>query len=207
MDQPYPAGDPLGRVYTMPSFAWSVMLAALASRVAADVAAPEVVLDPSVGAGGLLDAARKMWPTAQHYGVDIDPGAAGLARCDRHEVADWRAVARFYDALFPKRPDLIVQNPPFGKEIGVQVTIEHVLWSIRLARHAMVILPLPYLCGAQFDTVWIERRPATIYRVKERPWPDRLREVAVFEWNDWHVGPTQILDLDWSGLPSGLQPG
>lgn len=215
MRQPYPAGDPLGRVYTDADFALAVCQAARTSREGAQVRQPWNVLDPSVGGGHLLHAARRVWPAhgVTTLGVDIDPKAAGFADCAAHHIGDWTTIARFWNRLplaehcGDGKPDLILQNPPFGKKIGVRITIEHVLWATRIADHAMVILPLPYLCGAEFDVVWKERRPSTIHRVVGRPWPDRLREVAVFEWNVWGGETTQILDLDYVPLRGADPPG
>lgn len=203
--QPYPPGDPLDRTYTWPSLARAVV-----DTISGQ---PRTVLDPSVGGGWLLQAAKTRWPGAAMYGVDIDTGAAWLGRC-HGLAADWLTVARFWDRLplgqaiamlhgsphESDAPDLILMNPPFS---SVEMARDHVRAALDLSRHVVAILPLPFVCGTTFDELWRYKRPTIVRRITTRPWPDRLREACVFEWNaDWSGGvdaaTTQLLDLDWT---------
>jgi predicted RNA methylase len=200
-DQPHPPGDPLGRVYTQASFADAI----LAHVFASGLPAPRTVVDPSCGPGALLDACRRRFPGIAAFGIDIDPGVKPGV------LGDWPTIARFWGRMSISeavrganhatgwnndRPDFVFTNPPFGEHVGVRTTIEHMQRSLDISSHVVAILPLPYLCGAEFDAVWRYRRPMRILRVTDRPWPDRLREVAVYEWRAGVAG-TVVEDLDW----------
>lgn len=196
-----PVGDPLGRCYTPMRLAQAVVDAI---TVPGEVdgrllsTAFPCIVEPSVGGGAFARAVYRRWPIARLLGVDVDPRAEGLDVCGRRIVGDWPTVARFWDRLEAtedhRTPDLVVGNPPFGQAVGLDVTIAHVLAALDLAPIVAFVLPLPYMCGSEFDVVWRRQRPAVVHRVIGRPWPSRLREVAVFEWRrgvDW----TDVRDL------------
>lgn len=186
-----PVGDPLGQVYTPIPLADAVVRAL-------KIGPPEVVVEPSVGGGSFVRAVRARWPSVVVHGVDINPEAAGFPLCDRHTAGDWPTVARYWSRLGNRPVDLVVGNPPFGQAVGLDVTIAHVLAALDLAPIVALVLPLPYLCGAEFDRVWQHQRPARVHRVIGRPWPTRLREVAVFE---WRRGSTRTDVVDLGGWP------
>lgn len=195
-----PVGDELGRCFTPLPLAQAVVDAVEWDDNAEGLLT--TVLEPSVGGGAFVRAARHRWPLARILGVDIDPRAEAfeLGLVDRGEVGDFPTVARFWDRIefgAGGRPDLIVGNPPFGKAVGIDVTIAHVHACLDLAQVVALVLPLPYLCGHEFDAIWRRQRPA-IVRVIGRPWPTRLREVAVFE---WRTGSTRTDVVDLGGWP------
>jgi predicted RNA methylase len=199
-----PVGDDLGRCYTDDTLA-DAFVSAISWP--AGLSCP-LVLEPSVGGGSFARAVRRRWPGATIIGVDIDPDAAGLREVDVPIVADWPTIARHWDRLEVLRPfrvqttapkwrvKLAVGNPPFGLAVGIDVTIDHVVSAVELASSAAFILPLPYVCGSEFDLVWRRRRPARLHRVLDRPWPTRLREVVGMEWWSESTG-TDTVDLDW----------
>ena len=76
--------DPLDRFYTPPALA-----AVVCEWLLHHVRTPRRIVEPSVGAGAFVAAARRVWPTARIEGVDVDPDAAGLALCDSSRVGDW----------------------------------------------------------------------------------------------------------------------
>lgn len=198
-EQPHAPGDPLGRVYTPAWLADAVVDLAHHRRQARGLGPPRTVLDPSVGSGKLLAAARRRWPDARLLGVDIDPTATGNQVADHFATGDWPTIARFWRRLpisdGEGHVDLVLQNPPFGDQVGIAVTMDHVVRAISIAPITLCILPLPYVAGEVFDQVWRYKRPAVIHRVIGRPWPVHLREVAVFEWDVFHDGPTQVADI------------
>lgn len=197
--QPHPPGDPLGRVYTPGWLARALVDIADERRRARGLGPPRTVLDPSAGSGKLLLAARERWPDARLLGVDLDPKAAASEVADHFATGDWPTVARFWRRLpisdGDGHVDLVLQNPPFGDQVGISVTIEHVIRAIGIAPITLVIVPLPYVAGEQFDRVWRHKRPSVVHRVIGRPWPVHLREVCVMEWDVFHDGPTQVADI------------
>ena len=183
-----PVGDPLGRCYTpMP----------LAEAIVASLPALSrpLIVEPSVGGGAYARALRRRYPDGRVVGIDIDPTAEGLDACHERHVGDWPTLARYWDRL-PGLGlvDLIAGNPPFGRAVGLDVTIAHVHACLDVAEVVSLLLPLPYLCGSEFDVVWKRQRPCLVHRVRARPWPTRLREVAVFEWRRGST-TTQVVDL------------
>lgn len=203
-----PVGDPLGRCYTPQTLADAVVdaisLDPTWSGRLISTAFPRVV-EPSVGGGSFARSVLRRWPSARLLGVDVDPSAEGLALCRRHVIGDWVQVARYWDRLDLARDedygdtDLIVGNPPFGRAVGIDVTIAHVHACLDRAPLVVLVLPLPYMCGSEFDVIWRRQRPAVVHRVRARPWPTRLREVAVFEWRRGWRGATIVVDL--AGYP------
>lgn len=203
--QPHPPKDPLGRVYTPPSFALAVVNAIQRGPLET----PRVVMDPSAGRGTLLWAMAERWPDAARIGLDIDPEAGPYFApyATSWDVADWLTVFRFWDRLRFRElcpdggPDLILMNPPFGKAVPTKVTRHHIVAACALSPHVMVILPLPYVgMDTASSELWEKRRPAILHRVRHRVWPDRLREVCCLEYREDHHGPTIVRDLEWSGL-------
>lgn len=185
---PTPVADPSGAIYTPDSLALAIArhVAPLASPAGTAVR----VLEPSVGGGAFVRAARQVWPGASASittGVDADPSAAGLSMVELPKVGDWPEVAR---SLTGPRFDVCLMNPPFGDAVGMAVTVAHVRAAIEASNLTACILPCPYLTGAEFHDgagkrhggVLAKHPPARVLRVVDRPWPAVLREVLVFVW-------------------------
>lgn len=213
--RPHGVDDTLGRVYTPPSFADAVVAAVTTTGSCSQSLDEQAgrylrILDPSCGEGALLDAAGRRWPAAKLYGIDIDPQLERpVAVSHGHFMrGDWPTIARHWARmpLANHEPSLIVANPPFGDDVGIMTTIEHVrcvvdFVELRGCSSAMVILPLPYVCASLFEEhVWADHAPAILWRVTDRPWPDRLREVCCLEWHNGHTGDTRVRRLEWGGL-------
>lgn len=208
--QRYPPNDPLGRVWTPPSLARAVVeqttLRPLEARFGWGPNRVSI-LDPSCGDGALLAAAEREYAgqaDADTYAIDIDLGARGLELATMHMVGDFLTLWRHWERLPISEVafDLVLQNPPFGKEVGITTTCHHVLAALGVgARRTVVILPAAAICGAVFhELVWAPRPPTRLLRVTSRPWPDRLREACVMVWDKGNEQPTQLGRLDWSGL-------
>ena len=120
---------------------------ALLAEVSQDGWAPASVIDPAVGAGVFLLAAREMFgPKVALFGADRDPMAVAVARlalwlsraetepallCGRVRMADafeLRAAPQAWPGL---EFDLVCGNPPFGNAIEKRTAL-----SLE-ARHAM----------------------------------------------------------------------
>jgi predicted RNA methylase len=195
VENPGGTHDPLGRVYTP-----TLLARAIVAAVEGDP--PTTVLDPGFGGGALLDAARWRWPAVTTLGVDRDPEAPGRTSCSSYMYADWPTVWRFWDrfalrSMCPSAgavPDLILMNPPFGDDVGIDVPILHVSCALDLSRRVVAILPLPYVGSKLFDRVWKARRPAILHRLTYRPFPN-LRECCALQWVDGPVSETVVRDL------------
>ena len=167
------------------------------------VSAVKLVVEPSVGGGAFVRAARKRLPKATVWGVDLDPTARGLELVDRSFVGvdtlDW---AREVD----QRPQLIVGNPPFGP------ALEHVeaLLALRPYRLAL-ILPWDRVGRKGWHDVffgepvegmtWREVHP-----IRPRPWGQHVREVALFVWGQREPYVQRVLGnpLLWKASGKGV---
>jgi len=171
-----PPGDELGRVYTPLPLAQAIV-----NRLDIGPIRNPYILEPSVGGGAFVRAARHRWPTARILGVDIDPAAEGLALCDDRTVGDWLAVERLDDIPVPA--DLGIGNPPFGKAVGAEVTAIHVELTLVRCTTVALVLPAGVLHQRAFRrcVARVERPEPEVWPILGRVW-DRVREVAVFVW-------------------------
>jgi hypothetical protein len=161
-------GDPLDRCYTPQALADAIVHVL-------DTAPPAFVLEPSVGGGAFVRAVRKRWGDGPHIdGIDIDPTADGLRLCDASIVGPAQDLAGADPTM---KYDLIIGNPPFSE------ALEHVSRFVKRCPRVVMILPLAYLGVQEWDELLTTRPPSRIYRIVGRPWPDRIRETAVYEWN------------------------
>lgn len=158
-------GDELDRFYT-PARLAEVIVDALAME------APRTVLEPSVGGGAFARAVLRRWPRVALCGLDVDPQALGQKWCRDFAVMD-ASTAHLAPAY-----DLIVGNPPFGDALAhVQAMLDlrpQVLAFILPWSHWGVDEWQPLLRGPM--------RPAIVRPIPGRPWPDSIRETAVYEW-------------------------
>ena len=138
------AGDDKGRSYTPDQCAHAVLVS-MGSRMRP----PSTMLEPCVGGGAFVRAARKVWGTGLCIvGTDTDPAAPGLKLCTAGVVKDARQA-------HPPDFDLVITNPPFGKAVGQETTVA-IMEAGRRATHpghgvwAMVV-PLDYLAQAGLE--------------------------------------------------------
>jgi N-6 DNA Methylase len=99
----------LGKFYTPDNLALA-MVKAVACLINKPV---KWVLEPSVGDGAFVRAARFVWPDCKVIGVDIDPDAPGLALCDERFVCDF---LKYYQQpkVLQFQADVVIGNPPFS---------------------------------------------------------------------------------------------
>jgi hypothetical protein len=71
------------------------------------------VLEPSVGEGAFVRAAKALWPTCKVLGIDVDPKAPGFTLCDETIVGDFLQWNPSSFAGF----DVVVGNPPFSIQV------------------------------------------------------------------------------------------
>lgn len=185
-----PPGDASGRVLTPGPLADAIV-----HRLWAGGLRPATVTEPSVGGGALLRSARRFWPDAHIFACDLDRESEGLSLADDTYIGDWPTVAKSWDV-----DDLNLGNPPYhtvakqgNPGVPWEVPIGHVLASIAMARVAVQILPVQYICSA----TWLDSvpPPAQLWPISPRPW-DRVREVAVYAWG---LEPGPVRPLRWRG--------
>jgi len=151
--------------------------------------APDVFVEPSVGAGAFIIAARERWPGVRTIGVDIAEKAAGLARCDVAIVGDWLEASqtlRYAKLVGPGCLTVIAGNPPFrSKGDAVFKVIAHVNAARELAEHVALILPVHFCAGnSRFAPImWDDNAPISVGTVHGRPWIV-VREVGVYHWRE-----------------------
>jgi hypothetical protein len=177
---PAPPADPLGRVYTPLPLA-----RAIAGRLFMGGPGPAVVVEPSVGPGAFLRAAREAWPAARRLAVDLDPLAEGLALADESLVADWTGPRPELELPLPYERSLCLGNPPYvsrdadGRWVTTpEQCAAHIEQALARCETVAFILPLPYLGQSWFNDL---STPAEVWPLLPRPW-SRVREVAVFVW-------------------------
>lgn len=174
------ARDPLGRRYTPDKLALACL-----RRVLLDPPEGTWVVDGHVGGGAWVRMARELWPGIKVLGVDVDPGAPGLAICDEAVIGDWAELAA---DLVPKfRWPRVVGNPPFDDPRGGDPD--------RAQRHLKAtcaafqgrgwvggwVLPLAYLGTAAWGTLLRRFPPQVVAPVSGRPWGEFVRETAFYQ--------------------------
>lgn len=161
------AHDDLDRFYTPDRLAL-----ALLERLARCSPTPRSILEPSVGGGAFVRAARQVWPGASITGCDLDRRARGLELCDE------AVVGAFEYAADLERHDLVVGNPPFG-EIE-----DHLPRARALGATVALILPWSLLGGVErWEALLAEvGRPTDVWPVLGRPWTQNVRETAAYVW-------------------------
>lgn len=143
--------DALDRYYTPPDVAMRCV-----RWLSGIVDAPQTVMEPSVGGGAWVAAARQEWrPTVDV--LDIDPGAAGLGMGDTSICADWLTVSP------PVRYDLVLGNPPYRHAEA------HVRHSIHHARCVAMLLRLGFLASQRRAKLFSEYPLAHVGVLPRRP--------------------------------------
>jgi len=142
--------DLLDRYYTPPACALACLRDA-----APFLPEPRRIVEPSVGAGAWVDAARELWPNAVVVGYDVDPDAAGLARCDERHVGDWLELGG--------ECDLLLGNPPY------KLLAAWLARSVERAPSSLYLLRGTAL-GSDRRAAWHEANPpARTWTVLPRP--------------------------------------
>ena len=127
---------------------------------AAGVAKVPALLEPAVGGGAWVDAARKVWPKVYVAACDIDPEAPGLRRADVAQVTDFTASS-WVDA---GRYSLVLGNPPYGDGI--------VRWfdrALDLAPNVAFLLRGTILGSAERMPWWEAHPPSDVWVLSPRP--------------------------------------
>jgi hypothetical protein len=76
---------------------------------------PQTILEPGVGGGAWVRAARKVWPEAMIHRCDSNPDAPGLYADLRAQ--EWSGVGDFLE-LWPMQVDLVLGNPPYSDAVA-----------------------------------------------------------------------------------------
>lgn len=185
-------GDELGRVYTPLALSRAIVAAIRIDGLV------ETVVEPSVGGGSLVLAARERWPEAQYIGVDKDRGAKGFEDCDEVFLADWlefapewaKLIGRDVHSTLIVRPDLVIGNPDFGRK-DCKIPLAHTEAALSLRpRVCAFILPFSYLCNKTWAPLLEKHPPFRVHRIIGRVWRV-VREVAVYEFHDGFTGETR----------------
>lgn len=158
-------GDELDRHYTPGRLAEVIVDAIIMER-------PRTILEPSVGGGAFARAVLRRWPKVYLCGLDIDPQALGQRWCKDFAVLD--AAKANIAAAF----DLVIGNPPFDEALA------HVEAMLALRPTVLsFILPWAYWGVDEWQPLLRgPNKPAIVRPIPGRPWPDNMRETAVYEW-------------------------
>lgn len=190
------AGDPLGRSYTPLALAVAVL------QRLRDVVGPfDGVMDPCAGGGAFLVAGRTVGVRTT-VALDADPSAPALSLASSvaHAV-DVRAIG---DARGPRPVELArdyqvqvaATNPPFGRVVGQETTIDIVDRMREACRVAVSVMPLAY----QGQVEWAPRvkECRCVWPIVGRVWTHE-REMCAFVWDREYVGSVdfRVLEGRW----------
>ena len=151
-----------------------------------------IVLEPSVGDGAFVRAARRRWPGCSIIGIDIDSGARGLHLVDYAIVEPFEAVSvlelrRLVRELERQRgkarPLISVGNWPFS------IAAAHLQQAFRVGcLEVSSILPLAVseACG-QWKEPIDHHQPEWVDPIEGRPWPASVRGTGQWTWSQ-HPG-------------------
>ncbi|MEO0603689.1 MAG: hypothetical protein AAF211_19785, partial [Myxococcota bacterium] len=149
------------------------------------------ILEPAVGGGAWVRAARTVWPDSAVTGIDIDPEAPGLPGAHKAEVGDFLTHT---DETY----DLVLGNPPYASDLLLP-WLDH---SLKLAPVVAYLLR-ETITGTQTRlSWWLAHRPAFVVKICPRPkWEgpgardtaDRADTILVV----WVRGQDVITEWDW----------
>ena len=147
----------------------------ICQRIARIIDEPRIILEPSVGGGAFVRAARRTWPRAMIIGCDVDPMAEGRHIVDEFIEGDFPAIDWTSDAF-----DLVLGNPPFSGATAIR----HVEAAKAVGDAVCFVLPWSPLGGV---SRWAEHMsgtgaPSYAFPIAPRPWPKSIRETAAMLW-------------------------
>jgi hypothetical protein len=164
---------------------------------------PGSIVEPSVGGGAWVIAARQVWPGAVVDRVDVDASAPGLHVEWREGDSRWPGIA--WQTLETGRWDLALGNPPYDEVEA------HVGACLRRARVTALLLRETITGGqARYEALWSQHQPAWVAKLPDRPqWEggnphasgDTTGSVLIV-WDRAHIGPTR-----WDWIPVGEEQG
>lgn len=185
--------DALDRYYTPDALA-EACLRALAELTWGE---PTRVLEPYAGGGAFLRTARRLWPSVDVAGCDVDPDAPALAAglgVDLCPAAEWSPR--------PGVAGWVVSNPPY-RDVYETVAEARAL----MARCAARRLGLLLRATALTRLVGLDDPPAHVYLARQRPrWGGpggaALRsadsvDAAFCVWEPDVVYRTELHPMDW----------
>jgi hypothetical protein len=148
--------DKLDRDYTDPRVALKVTrwLATLP-----EAPCPRRMVEPAVGGGAWVAAARECWPDVRIDAYDIDPKATGLYQADRAWCRDWLSVESHR-----QRYCLALGNPEYRR------AEEHVRHTLRHASRVAYLLRQSFLSGLRRGRgLWRDHPPSVVGILQRRP--------------------------------------
>lgn len=173
--------DKLDRYYTPPRLA-----AACLDTIRWDLVRARHIVEPSVGGGAFLQAARLVHPDAEYTAVDMDPAAPGLALPGVHAVhADW------LDTVVPVG-SVIIGNPPYS------VAEEHVTHALRYGSVVAFLLRIGFLASRKRYAWWQANPPDEVHVISRRPsFTGGGTDSQEYAWYVWRAGSVGLQRLHW----------
>lgn len=150
-------------------------------------------IEPSVGRGAFVRALREARPGRFHVtGIDIDPGAEGLALADCGIEQDWLAYKP------DVAPDLVLGNPPYQH---AEAHLAHALAVVRHGGTVAFLLRLAFLESAKRAAFWRTAPLRKVYVLSERPsfTSDGKTDSAAYAWYIFERGYQGKARLGWVG--------
>lgn len=188
------AADPLGRTYTPDLAALAVMRRLVRDRIRFATS----FLDPCLGGGAwarAFSAVSGSLPAGDEVfvaGSDLDPGAPGKRDVNAFEVHD--ATAPVPDEMVG-RYSVTATNPPFGLEVGQDVTAAIVLGLRRLGVVSVALVPVDYLTQAGWEDQIAEC--VEVWPLLPRPFGPERGMVALV-WDTRAIAPRTVYQsLRW----------
>lgn len=122
------------------------------------------ILEPSVGTGSFLRAARARWGQVETWGLDLDPTAAGLAVADHARVGDFLADGSLDG--WPEAFDVVIGNPPYAE---AEAHVRRALACTRRLGVCAMLLRMGFLESIERFQFWQGHAPLCVYVLAQRP--------------------------------------
>lgn len=191
--------DPWGRYYTPPSVARQCVAA-----IPWGIDEPDLILEPSAGAGAFVCAARERWPFAHIDACEPDPDAP----VGEYESEVTCLHRDYFEGSYgggqrsgSGGPDMIIGNPPYRR------AEEHIIMALRVVRPGGVVamlLRLGVLEGvARQERLWSEYPPESVHVLVRRPRFEGpggaigRTDASAYAWIRWVRGGDGACRMGW----------
>jgi hypothetical protein len=161
---------------------------AIACVGALDMPVPEVILEPSVGGGAFLDAAKARWPKAYTIACDVDQDMAAYSGADACLYGDFIQFTKI-----GREPHIILGNPPYRE---AQEHVEHAISLLPLGGRLAFLLRLGFLESRKRAEFWKAHPLKELHVLCERPsftgGGTDSAAYGFFVWQKGYTGPSRL---------------
>lgn len=185
---------------------------AIAARLAEVIEPPDLIVEPSAGAGAFVRAARKAWGERPYIYANEPNGDDGLRDALRTAGADdfkrkgWEDLGGLAEDFQQSPESLILGNPPYNlAESHVRLGLErlgHYEAKAPQPRYLCFLLRASFLASKKRAALFAEAPPRWVWNIVGRPsftgnGKTDGAEYAAIVWQAGHRGPYEGGWLEW----------